>query len=356
MEHSKTTFNINFMGVRYFFVVGSLLLIAFSLYVWFTSGIEKYSVDFVGGAEVVVHFDKPLNAGQIRDALTEKGITGAVVQSFASAKDLIEQATGTADETADRKEFSIRLKGLGIADDDAAGAGKPDSITMKTGDLIKDALTAIPDNSFELLKQDFVGPIIGDKIRSDGLKAMFIALICILVYVSFRFEWRFALGAIAALVHDVIITTGIFVLSEREISAAVLAALLTIIGYSLNDTIIVFDRIRENLSLEVRKSRKKRKKEADNDDAFSLTRLVNGSINQTMSRTLLTSLTTLFVVSTLWILGGGAVADLAYALVIGVVVGTYSSVFVACSTILALANDVEDIAVAEPDAQAKAAA
>lgn len=354
MEHSGAKFNFNFMGVRYLFVLGSLFLIACSFYVWFTTGIEKYSVDFVGGAEVVVHFEKPIEAGRIRSALTENGLDGAIVQSFASATDLIEQATGTSDESGLKKEFSIRLKGLGLSDGSAAQAGKPANITMKTGDLIKEALTTIPDNSFELLKQDFVGPIIGDKIRSDGLTAMLIALVCILIYISFRFEWRFALGAIAALVHDVIITTGIFVLSEREISAAVLAALLTIIGYSLNDTIIVFDRVRENLSLEVKSSRKKRKKGAGKEDAFSLVKLVNHSLNQTISRTMLTSLTTLFVVSTLWILGGGAVADLAYALVIGVVVGTYSSMFIACTTVLALANDVEDIAVAEAE-PAKAA-
>ena len=213
----------------------------------------------------------------------------------------------------------------------------------KRGDKIRDALAAIEGNSFELLKQDYVGPVIGEKIRSDGLKAMGIALVCILVYISFRFEWRFAVGAIIALIHDVTITTGVYVFSGREISAAVLAALLTIIGYSLNDTIIVFDRVRENLMESLKQKKGKKKKNSEDEgmgslDGESLPGVLNTSINQTLSRTVLTSFTTLFVVLTLWLLGGGAVADLAFALVIGVMVGTYSSVFIACTSVLALAG------------------
>ncbi|MCL4167099.1 UNVERIFIED_CONTAM: hypothetical protein GTU68_030530, partial [Idotea baltica] len=203
-------------------------------------------------------------------------------------------------------EYSIRLK----SDRDAKTAGR-----------LKAALSSSEAGAFEVLKEDFVGPIIGDQIRKDGLTAMAIALICILIYITARFEWRFALGAIFALVHDVIITTGVFVWSGHEISASVLAALLTIIGYSLNDTIIVFDRIRENLAT---------------PKNLPFLQLVNLSINQTLSRTVLTSVTTLFVVLSLWLLGGGAVSDLAYVLVIGVIVGTYSSIFIACTSVVML--------------------
>ena len=163
----------------------------------------------------------------------------------------------------------------------------------------------------------------------------------------FALSGRFAMGAIAALVHDVIITTGLFIISEREISAGVLAALLTIIGYSLNDTIIVFDRVRENLGLAYKSDseRKAKKRSKKKDSAMrsltemNFTELLNFSINQTLSRTLLTSVTTLFVVGSLWLYGGGAISDLAFALVIGVIVGTYSSIFVACTTILFLAKE-----------------
>jgi preprotein translocase subunit SecF len=309
MEQDSSKKKINFMGLRLPFVVASLCLIGFSFYIWNHIGIEKYSVDFLGGTEVVVKFKDPTNTGAVRNALNEAGISGAIVQSFEEGVN----------------DFSIRLKGTGS--------------DKNTGKLIREGLKKLSPNTFELLKQDYVGPIIGDKIRSDGLSAMIIALVCILLYISFRFEWRFAVGAIAALVHDVIITSGIFVFSGRELSAAVLAALLTIIGYSLNDTIIVFDRIRENLAESQKKSGKKKSSDTEKSlSEYGLVELINLSINQTLSRTLLTSLTTLFVVATLWKFGGGAVADLAYALVIGVVVGTYSSIFVACTSIIALAK------------------
>lgn len=304
MELISSNTKINFMGMRYVAVAISLSLIVFSIFVWFDRGDEKYSVDFVGGTEVVVRFEKPIDIGQVRAALKEVGLGKAVVQAF-------EEGTN---------DFSIRLKS-------DAGSG--------TGKKIRETLGALEGNSVELRKEDFVGPVIGEQIRKNGIQAMVLALICILLYISFRFEWRFAVGAIAALVHDVVITSGLFVFSGHEISAAVLAALLTIIGYSLNDTIIVFDRVRENFALAL-KGDKKRDKKSKDSGLIVFFDLVNKSINQTLSRTVLTSVTTLFVVTTLWVMGGGAVADLAFALVIGVIVGTYSSIFVACTTVLEL--------------------
>ena len=212
---------------------------------------------------------------------------------------------------AGTNEFSIRIKA-------AKGADTPKKVT--------EAIAKMENSKFTLSKQDFVGPIIGDEIKQAGLSAIAFALLGILAYISLRFEFRFALGAIAALTHDVIITTGVFVFSGKELSAAVLAAVLTIVGYSLNDTIVVFDRVRENINKSLKKGKKK----------IELIPLINTSIGQTLSRTLLTSLTTLFVVLTLWLTGGAALVDLAFTLVIGVIVGTYSSIFIACPTVIAL--------------------
>lgn len=304
MELISRNINVDFMGKRYFGIVVSLVVIALSFYVWFSTGDEKFSVDFVGGTDIVVHFDNDVRIGQIRKALKEAGIEGASVQSFEHGKG----------------DFSIRLKADRESD---------------TGKHIREALAPIGNNDVTLLKEDFVGPIIGEQIRTDGIKAMTLALVCILLYISFRFEWRFAIGAVAALVHDVIVMTGIFIYSGGEISAAVLAAILTIIGYSLNDTIIIYDRIRENLTTAYAGQDKKRQsKEQKKLSSMSLFEIINVSINQTLSRTILTSITTLLVVLALWLLGGGAVKDLAYAFVIGVIAGTYSTVFIACPVVM----------------------
>ena len=311
MELISSTINLNLMKHRFLFFGVSLALIVFCVFVWFQRGADKYSVDFLGGTDVVVKFDNQVTIAQIRQALEKADIKGAVVQAFEGGS----------------RDFSIRLK-----TQDSANA----ATTVDTGKKIREVLASIEGSKFELLKEDFVGPIIGEQIRKDGLKSIVIALICILAYITFRFEWRFAVGAIAALVHDVLITTGLFVFSGKEISAAVLAAILTIIGYSLNDTIIVFDRIRENYALALKAGSGKGKKKQNSLANMSFVELVNHSVNQTLSRTVLTSLTTLFVVTSLWILGGGAVADLSFALVIGVIVGTYSSIFIACTVVLLL--------------------
>ena len=286
----------------------SLALIVGSIMVWVQKGSDKFGLDFVGGTEVVGRFSEEIKISDLRKALSEAGFSGAVVQAF-------EEGTN---------DFSIRLK---------AEKGS------EVADQVRRVMEEVPDNTFTLLKEDFVGPIIGAQIRTKGIKALVFALVCILIYISFRFEWTFAIGAIIALVHDVIITTGIYVFSDREISAAVLAGLLTIIGYSLNDTIIVYDRIRENLGHVLKTGGADKKPKARR--SFSLKELINKSINQTLSRTVLTSVTTLLVVSTLWLLGGGAIVDLAYTLMIGVVVGTYSSIFIASPTILIWAKRVE---------------
>lgn len=294
---------INFMRLRFIFIAISACLVTFGIYIFVTSGESKYGVDFAGGAEVVINVGKKVSADEVRDALEGAGISGAIVQKFNEIEV----------EEAPNPEFSIRL----------AKGGEGDPSTL--GDRVRDSLSSSLDTVVRIDKSEFVGPVIGEQIRRAGVSALAFALGGMLLYITFRFEWRFALGAIAALMHDVIITIGIYVFSGKQISAGVLAALLTIVGYSLNDTIIVFDRVRENLRSKLGKTYK-------ND----YTTLVNISLNQTLSRTLLTSVTTLFVVSALWVLGGGAVQDLSFTLVIGVIVGTYSSIYVACTTLLLL--------------------
>lgn len=299
--------NINFVKWAPIGCLLSAILMALSIYHWVELGDAKYGVDFHGGTEVVVQFKDKTGAGEIREALEKSGISDAVVQQF-------EELVGNEQ----KYEYSIKVKSTGDA---------------KEGDKIVAALgQQLAGKSFELMKQDYVGPIVGEQIRSDGLKALIGAIICILAYVSFRFEWRFAVGAIAALVHDVIITGGLFLYTGREFSVAVLAALLTIIGYSLNDTIVILDRVRENVNDALRNGGK----DARAKVSAKLGDIFNESLNQTLSRTIITCLTTLIVVICLWVFGGGALSDLALALVIGIVAGCYSTVFMVMPIILYL--------------------
>jgi len=302
--------NINFMGFRVVGLIVSLTLIGFSFYEWFVTGEEKFGVDFTGGVEVVVGLEGETAINDIRTTLREKGMESAIVQEF----------------EGEANEYSIRLKG---------------NSKMETTKQIEEALQTLTEDKLNVLKQDFVGPTVGREIREAGLTAMIVALIGMLLYISIRFEFRFALGALAALIHDIIITIGVYILSGREISTAVIAALLTIVGYSLNDTIIVFDRIRENLGLSFKTGAKAKAVQG----VTTFEELINVSVNQTLSRTMLTSLTTLFVVVVLFLIGGGAVKDLALTLVIGVIVGTYSSIFVASPVVLLLQKkDLKEIA------------
>lgn len=294
--------NIPFMSWRFVGFILSTVLIGLSLFVWFTKGEAKYGLDFTGGSEVVAKISGDVDISQVRGALESKDV---VVQAFGDGLG----------------EFSIKVKA---------------SESKTEGAEIKDLLaSSFGSDKVEIQKEDFVGPIVGEQIRKDGLTALAVAMLIILIYISVRFEFRFAVGAIVALLHDIVLTTGAYLISGREISAAVLAGLLTIIGYSLNDTIIVYDRIRENIEKDIKKFGMKK------GAGTPLIQLINKSINQTLSRTLLTSLTTFFVVFILWVFGGGAVSDLAFTLVIGVVVGTYSSIFIASPVLLYLAAKAE---------------
>lgn len=304
MEVLTKTTNFDFMRMSTPAIVLSLALLFGSIYLWFASGDDKYGIDFRGGNEFVVQFKQDVPIAALRATLEKNGFTDAVVQSFEGRSD----------------EFSIRVGARSSED---------------RGAQIRTTLAGFEGNSFEIVREDFVGPVIGQQIRDDAIIATIIALLVILVYVTIRFNFAFATGAIVAIFHDAIIATGATILAGKGIGAGSLAAVLTIIGYSVNDTIVIFDRVRENMVLAAKTGSAGKKGASSRLGKASLRDILNLSINETLSRTIITSLTVLFVCLTLWWFGGGAVSDLAYTLMIGVVVGSYSTVFIA-SPVVAL--------------------
>ena len=264
----------------------------------------NYSIDFSGGTLLDLRIMHPseikIEVGAIRDALSEIGMEKAEIQISEGGATKAEE-----NELGATTNMLIKVKGHEKADSDV----KP------LGQQIKEAIQEkYPKAKLEVLRQEEVGPKIGGELKWKMLLAIFWAMLGIVIYIWWRFEFKFGIAAIIALLHDVLITVGIFSIFNREISLSIIAALLTIVGYSLNDTIVVFDRIRENLRL-------LRRQTYDN--------IINTSINQSLSRTIITSGTTLFVIISLVILGGTVIRDFAFALFIGVLVGTYSSIFVA---------------------------
>jgi len=287
---------IDFMGKRYAVVLSAILII-FSLATLFTRGLS-FGIDFTGGTLVEVAYPDTADLGEIRDVLEEVGFGDAQVQHFGTSRDVLIRVAPRADRAS--------------------------------AELSEEMLAALKnaDAAAEMRRVEFVGPQVGEELTEQGGLAVLYALIGILIYVALRFEYRFAVGAVAALVHDVIITLGVFSLVQIEFNLTVLAAILAVIGYSLNDTIVVFDRIRENF----RKIRKGTPQQ-----------IMNASINQTLSRTIMTSLTTLLVLVALFVLGGEIIHSFAVALIVGVFVGTYSSIFVAGASALALGVSKADL-------------
>lgn len=297
MQLIKDKLNIDFMGRRKLALVISIALIIVSIAAMFMRGLNL-GIDFTGGTIVEVGYPDTVELEMVRQALSSSGFNDAIVQHFGTTKDVL-----------------IRLP-VAATDEDKASLS----------DRVIDALAST--GAPEMRRVEFVGPQVGEELRDKGGLAMLYALIGILIYVALRFEWRFSLGAVAALVHDVILVVGFFAITQVEFDLTVLAALLAVIGYSLNDTIVVFDRIRENF----RRIRK----------ATSET-IINTSINQTLSRTLMTSLTTLLVLVALNLFGGEVIHAFSIALIVGVVVGTYSSIFIASSSLLTLDVSKEDL-------------
>jgi preprotein translocase subunit SecF len=296
----------DFMALRKVAMFLSATLIIISLGSLFTQKLNL-GIDFTGGSIIELGFENIVEIQPIRELLQSKGYGDAVVQHFGSAKEVL-----------------IKL------------VPKADQNTSDVSTDIINSLRAIDGQTIDERRVDFVGPQVGEELTEDGGLAVLYALIAIFVYVFLRFEYRFSIGAVAALIHDVLITLGVFSILQLDFDLSVLAALLAVIGYSLNDTIVVFDRIRENF----RKIRKKTAME-----------ITNTSINQTISRTLMTSLTTLLVLISLFILGGEVIHAFALALIIGVVVGTYSSIYVATTAALALGIDRTDLLVPEKDSE-----
>nr|VFK38274.1 MAG: protein translocase subunit secF [Candidatus Kentron sp. TC] len=287
---NKTT-TIDFMGQRKYAVVFSAILVSLSLISLVVRGID-FGIDFTGGTIVEIGYPEPADLGAVRVRLEDAGFVGAVVQHFGTTHDVL-----------------VRLPSRGTVDKAALSSQVVRELQAEAGVAL------------DLRRVEFVGPRVGEELTEQGGLAMLIALGAILVYVAIRFEYRFAIGSVAALVHDVIITLGLFSALSLEFDLTVLAAILAVIGYSLNDTIVVFDRIRENF----RKIRK-----------GTPTVILNESLNQTLARTLITSLTTLLVLATLFFLGGKLIHGFSTALIIGVFIGTYSSIYVASATVLML--------------------
>ncbi len=338
MQFVKPDINIDFIGKKKIAFIVSICLLIVSLFSLALHGGPRYGIDFAGGSLIQVKFDGPVKVGDVKNGLADIDMGSPSVQQFGEKRD---------------NEFLIRTDETEVSEDNFSTR-------------LEEGLKASTGSGAEIRRIEMVGPQVGKDLREKALFAMFFALLFITVYISGRFEFKwllsfvmavaligavyllslfkvsipilivvalvvtlalfwflelkYAMGAIVALIHDVTITVGVFSLLDMEFTLPIIAALLTIIGYSLNDTIIVFDRIRENLRKYSRKP---------------METILNRSVNETLSRTLLTSLTTLVVVVSLLILGGGIIHDFAFALFIGVVVGTYSSVYVASPILLA---------------------
>jgi preprotein translocase subunit SecF len=286
MQLIKPDTNFDFVGKRKIALVFSLALIVIGIVSLISKGGPDYGIDFAGGTMVQVRFTEATNATKIKEALAGMDVGSLVVQQFGD----------------DQNEFMIRME-------------KTSEKLQGIGLEVQNHLTtSYGADKVEVRRTEMVGPQVGSDLRMKGLKAILYAMLGLLAYISWRFEFRFAVGAIVALLHDVAITLGAFSLTGREIDLPIVAAFLAIIGYSLNDTIIVYDRIRENVG-------------RYNKESFSF--IINRSVNDTLSRTFLTSGTTLLCVLALFIWGGGVIHNFAFAMLVGILIGTYSSIFVA---------------------------
>jgi len=290
---------VDFINKRKYAMIFSALLLIMSIISLGLQGL-KLGIDFTGGTLIEVGYQQTADLQDIRTKLVSANYTGTNVQYFGSDTEVLIQLEPQATSSAKLSSSIIQMLGDGI----------------------------------DIRRVEFVGPKVGEELTNDGGLALLYALIGILIYVAFRFEYRFALGSITALIHDVIITLGVFSILQIEFDLTVLAAILAVIGYSLNDTIVVFDRIRENF-LSTRH--------------IEPAQIVNDALNKTLARTLMTSLTTLLVLLALFYLGGEVIHSFAGALIIGVVIGTYSSIFVASSMILALGISKEDMLPSEKE-------
>ena len=302
MEAFSTEKIYNLMGKRFAFLGLSSFLVVASIILLLTKGLN-FGIDFAGGTIVQVKYEQAAPIDRIREVLNETKFKGSSITKFGSDEEVVIRITGSSSDL--------------------------------TND-ISDEMHKILDSTgnFEIRRVDMVGPKVGGELREKGLMALGLSLIVMLIYVSYRFEWRFALASILALAHDVTIAMGAISLFQVEVNLDILAAILTLLGYSINDTIIVFDRIRENL-------------QTTKDNV--LANVINLSVSKTLSRTTLTSLTTLFVVATLLFFGGEIIYGFSFTLFVGIIVGTYSSIFVAATFLVQMKFSVEDFRAKEAE-------
>ena len=304
--NKKTT--IDFMGKRLAAFVLSGILIVSSIVVLATVDLN-YGLDFTGGTLIEVSFPTAPEISEVRSNLTSAGLDNAVVQTFGAATDIVVRIPPLEEKESNAEVSTIVLQAL--------QQGVEGEVVMR--------------------RVEFVGPQVGEELTEQGILAVVYALIGIFLYVMIRFQWRFSVGAVTALVHDILITMGILAVLQVEFDLTVIAALLAVIGYSLNDTIVLFDRIRENFP-RLRKA--------------SPIEVVNTSVNETLSRTLMTSITTLLVLLALFVFGGEIIHAFAFTLIIGVLVGTYSSIYVASTTLLELGVSKFDLLAVEKEGAA----
>ncbi len=286
--------NYNFIGKRKPAIIISTFFMIISIISFTTQGLN-WGIDFSSGYVVQLKFEKNITISEVRSTIEENGVNDAVIQSFGNNNEVLIKM---------KEESNFNKESI-------------NNFLIKSFGETK---------LFQIIKMEFVGSQIGQELREKGEWAMLVALLSILVYIGFRFEFIYGVGAIIALIHDVIITLGFFSLFQIEFDLSVLSAILAVIGYSLNDTIVVYDRIRENTRV------------IKTDDYQNI---LNNSVNQTLSRTLITSLTTMFVLFSLFLLGGSAVELFALAMIIGILVGTYSSIFIASTSLLLLGANAE---------------
>ena len=295
MEIFKTDKIYDFMGKRLAFLGFSSILVIASIVLLLTKGLTL-GIDFAGGTIIQVKYEQVAPINQIRDTLKQTKYANSSITKFGSDEEVVIRITGSSAD-----------------------------LVNDIGDEMHKILAST--GNFEIRRVDMVGAKVGGELREKGIMALSLSLIVILIYLSFRFEWRFALASVFALIHDITIAMGAISLFSIEVNLDILAAILTLLGYSLNDTIIVFDRIREGIQT---------------SKANELAEMINESVSKTLSRTTLTSLTTVFVVATLYFFGGEILNGFSFTLLVGIIIGTYSSIFVAATFLVQLKFSVDD--------------
>jgi len=328
---------IDFIGKRRWAVLTSLAVLAASAVAIFVNGIHL-GIDFAGGTEVQLAFapEAPASEGAIRDVLRDAlEIDEASVVRYGEPErnEYLIKFKATINEPVDGEEAGATDGEEAAAEADPTSEGS--DLIVRLGKALEGAIGPV-----EIERVEFVGPKVGKELRADGLLSLFWASLAILVYIAVRFNTRYAPGAIVASIHDLLVTAGVFVILGMEFDLRILAAMLAILGYSLNDTIIIYDRVRENMSLHT---------------SVDLAEVLNQSVNQTLSRTVLTSGTTLIALLSLFFLGGPVIRPFAFAMIVGIIVGTYSSVYIAAPVLLILERRFGGGAAAEVAAQERRA-